>query len=197
VVLTGLSLSVLAAVRAASPGLMPSPGQWLRHPHPYIVEHYRLIIRTLVLEVGLASGLALIAAHVLLPRTWRGTQARPHNTISVVLHETATEPSAPFVQLRTCHGTLFSGLVAAHDHSGPRADRQIALRPPLAVQRPGDESPHPIPPGWQRVVLPVADVAEMHVAFVRVGQEPEPVGQQTERQGKFGRRRRDDAPVSP
>lgn len=171
VVLTGVSIAVLASVRAVAPGLMPSAGQWLGAPHSYVTAHYRLIARTLVLEVGLASCMALIAARGLLPRQWRCSQSRPHSTISVVLHETATEPSSvPFVQLRTVQGTLFTGIVASHDASGPRNDRQIALRPPLSVHRPGADTASSL--RWPRLVLPVADIAEMHVTYVREEGEP-------------------------
>jgi hypothetical protein len=46
VVLSGIAVAALAAIRTWQPHLMPDPGRWLRDGRGYVDDHYRLIGRT-------------------------------------------------------------------------------------------------------------------------------------------------------
>src|SRR4051794_36503051 len=59
--LTTAALAAVAIVRAVEPAWIADPGVWLRQGNEYFVAHYRLVLRTAIIVVGLACSLALLA----------------------------------------------------------------------------------------------------------------------------------------
>lgn len=179
--LTGLALAALGAIRAATPSFMPDPELLIREGSEYAAEHYALIARALAIGLFLSCGLAWVAYRVGPAR--QASTSRPHDALWTVFHE-STGPNrtptggwaplrlknaagdgatVPIVEIRMRDDVCYRGQVAAVDPGGARADRMIALACPITMDRGNKRTTIDRP--WQRLILPLEDVAEMHVAF--------------------------------
>ncbi len=164
VLFTGVSLAVMAVVRASVPGWMPDPGRLLGDRSTYLEDHYRLVARTLLVGVMLSCLFAVLVYRA-IPSSTRHSRTSPHDVLWAMFHGSTDSPAVPVVQLRMADGTCLMGVVAAQDQSGPRGDRLLALAPPLSRQRPGEEAVEKVRSPWVRIIVPMASIEEMHVAF--------------------------------
>lgn len=165
IVFSGIAIAALAWLRATHAALMPNPGAFIRLPSAYFAAHYRLVFRTLLLEVIVASAVAVLVSEVRGIRL-RGRRSRPHDALWTVLHETTKTPAVPIVELRMKDDTVFRGELAAIDPAGAVADRFLALAPPIDLRAsPLVEAERLSPTRWPRVVLRVDQVLEMYVFF--------------------------------
>jgi hypothetical protein len=173
VLFTALALGILALGRVFVPSWLPAPRSLLHDPSGYIVDHYRLVLRALIAHVGIASLLAFLVGVARYRR--RTERQRPFDVVWTIFHET-TPRSRPFLDVLTTDGVWFKGPLSEFDVAGPVADRFIAMRAPIRMRRKGQTQASVLPEGWERTIIPLDRVAELHVAFAPPEQEPEAVG---------------------
>src|SRR5215211_6127592 len=73
---SGFAFALLAIVRTINPPWMPDPSRLLKPGDSYAKDHYRLILRTLVLQGALALTAASVW-HILLAKKQGGSTIRP------------------------------------------------------------------------------------------------------------------------
>jgi len=172
---TLVSLGILALVRSIVPGWMPDPGAWLRHGSRYADRHYRLVVRTLAIEVGLAC-LAALAAYQLVAR-FGGPAGKMHRR-SVwfqVLRAARPKDMVPWVHVHLSDKTDIWGYVAYYSPEESLADREIALQGPgLAVQRLGEPAPV-VMNNWASLTVAHRDILYIKVLYKDEARPPAPV----------------------
>lgn len=131
---------------------------------------YRLVARTVVAELALA-GLVAYGMYRLGPRHWREGTSTPHDALFIALRRTAPEGSVPYVRLLTDEEITYEGLVTAYDTTGDLGERSIALSKPIRRHSAGGTTQIGAP--WERIVLPLSRVTEMHIAYA-FENEPKP-----------------------
>jgi hypothetical protein len=126
--------------------------------------HYRLLARTVVLEVGVACLLAVVGALVGPGRSRRGRE-RPFPVTWAVFRESTSRVVVANVILRAADGTTYQGDVSNFESTGPLADRQIALARPITVTRGKTGKQIHVDHPWDRLVLTLDKIDEMYVSF--------------------------------
>lgn len=119
--------------------------------------------RTVVAELALA-GMVAYGMYRLGPSHWREGTSAPHDALFIALRRTAPDSSVPYVRLLTNEGITYEGPVTAYDTTGDLAERSIALGKPIRRHSAGATTRIDAP--WERVVLPLSRVAEMHIAYM-------------------------------
>lgn len=98
------------------------------------------------------SGICVLAvAIVVIGRRRRRRAAEPR-------HEEAVTPAGSIVLARTHDGTQYQGALV--EDAGAGDDRYLVLSGPIVFRRAGGE-PESMPPAWDRLAVPRADVAEV------------------------------------
>lgn len=166
---------------------MPDLREWLHHSKHYPRDHYRLIVRTLVIEVALACAFA-IALHGVITRAegnpnhplrkaggWfgsalghdKGPRSYPTSVWRQALASACPPDHAPGVSLALRDGRIVSGFVAFYTNTGDDDDRDIALHHPITVQWPRTE-PVPLPPGsLDLLIIPAREIVWLTVSYHR------------------------------
>ncbi len=189
VVLSGAAILILAILRAIFPSLLADPGAWLRDGDPYVDEEYARIAWTVGAELALACLLAWLplrwprlldflrylepapsksgAFNVAEPVVWSvlfGTAAgEPESTTEPAKLETR-------VLARHVDGFFYNGKFLAIDYARPRDEAFLALQRPIYIQRPGAAASEPMPRFYDRVILPLGELADVWI----VREEPPP-----------------------
>lgn len=164
---------------------MPDLRTLLHHPKAYPRNHYRLIIRTVVIQVALACVFA-IAVHGVITRAESnenhplrkigarlgralGHDKGPRSYNSSVwrraMAEACPPDHAPEVSLALRDGRIMSGFVAFYTNTGDDDGRDIALQHPMTVQWPNAE-PVTLPAAdLDVIVIPAREIVWMTVAY--------------------------------
>jgi len=170
------------------PTLIVDIGELIRNQKPYIAVHYSLLIWTVVVQVGLALALVVLAHNV---PTWlaklpsRVTSRMPNwlcaSTTGVMtldgiwfdLFRRSVPPGkAPWVHLRLTDGTHIKGYVALYTTASKPENREIAVKKP---DKSGDmrlTDPTMAPPNqilrrqWDYIVVRGDEISYMRVAYV-------------------------------
>lgn len=148
---------------------MPDVGKLIATPGDYFMLKYRLVARTLLIEVATACLIAV--AVYAIPRANRVPRSSSQDALWHVFHSSSggtKKATMPIVELRTTSGKVYKGTVVARDQTGPTDERMLVLARPYRVQR-ADGSMQRADAHWERVVLPLSTVEEMYVAFVPRG----------------------------
>lgn len=161
-IISTLSVSILVAIRWARPEWMPDPDRLFSGTGDYVVRHYRLILRTLLLEGGIALVIAA-GFHWVQARRLRA-RLRPVSTWTKVFREECPPGCRPHVQVRLANGMTYIGQVGHFAADLETADREIVLVPPLYVKRPEGQLKD-MPFEWQRIVLSGASVESLVVQY--------------------------------
>lgn len=191
VVFSGVAVALLGLVRAwVWPHSMPDVRLWLQDPSHYITTRYRLVARTIALEVALATVLAAFADRSLNYAQRNSVLWRIRRLGEHVLRHDPTRTVSPFpvlwtvfslgeagseraASVRTRNGDVFTGKVAAYATGDSDQDRDIALRAPVEVLRArGDRTVLDEP--WRVVVVPGAEITELAVTFLKPASAAQP-----------------------
>lgn len=142
---------------------MPDPDRLFSGTgHLYVARHYRLILRTLLLEGGIA--LAMAPGFHWLRAARARARLRPVSTWTKVFREECPPGSLPYAQIRLANGMTYIGQVGHFTADLETADREIVLVPPPYVKKP-DGQFKDMPSEWQRVVLSGASVEGLIVQY--------------------------------
>jgi len=161
---TALGLVFLAIARTIWPASMPDPGQLLLHRTAYVDAHYRLILRTILVEVAVAM-LAVCLLHLYLGRK---TPARIRRTSAwgEVFGREVPSGWEAHVRIRLDDGSVWMGAVAGFTADLNTEGREIVLAPPFYSRVSGNKI-EPVPDVWRRVVIRGDDIKTLAVRYVR------------------------------
>lgn len=161
-IISVISFSILAVVRSVRPAWMPNPGQLFADTGGYVAGHYRLILRTLLIEGGIALGIAGGLQWMRLRRV--RARLRPISTWTKVLREECPRGFLPHAQVRLSNDMTYIGRVGYFTADLETSDRELVLVPPLYVKRP-DGDMRDMGPDWQRIVISGESVQSMVVQY--------------------------------
>jgi hypothetical protein len=189
ILLAGLGISavtvtgmVLAAL--AWPPLMPDFAAWLAHPsgpNGYLVHAHATVARAVAIEVLVACGIAWLANRLSVRPTLK---RRPEQSryvrglpLNLVLADEVPLGMVAYISARLEDGTRLSGYshLWSADANTATSDSHLVLRGPALLVKPKDKLFIDIG-DWDRVVVPLADVAYLQVAY-----RPAAAGEQTPR----------------
>jgi hypothetical protein len=165
VVCTGAAIAILAALRTAQPNWVLDYGAWVRTGDYYLHRSYADIATTAALEVVIACTLALVLCAVFAMGR-RGERTDADGSVLLGLarrdktHARPQPGSQPMVVARTHDGTLYQGTFCAIDSTADVEHPVLALGAPIVFQRPGQPRAA-MPSAWDRLAVPLGDVAEM------------------------------------
>jgi Family of unknown function (DUF6338) len=161
-IVSTISFSILVAIRWAHPAWMPDPNRLFTGKGDYVTGHYRLILRTLLIEGGIAL---VIAGGFQWARTRRvRARLRPVSTWTKVFREECPRGFLPYVQVRLANGMTYVGRVGYFTADLETSDRELVLVPPLYVKRPDSQLKN-MASEWQRVVLSGESVEGLVVQY--------------------------------
>jgi hypothetical protein len=189
-IFTALSVGVLALVRKFWPGLIVDTGELIRNQKGYIAVHYSLLIWTVVVQVGLAL-LLVVLAHCIpgwlakLPSPWTKWMpnwlcARTRGVMSSdgiwfdVFRRKAPPGTAPWVHLRLTDGTHIRGYVAFYTAATKPENREIAVEKPKddGDMRLVDPSLNPanqiLRRRWNYIVVGGDQITYMRVQYLKI-----------------------------
>ncbi len=160
---------VLVVVGRWIPTLLPDVRSWLRNSRNYLPDHFGVVSRFLLLELGVALLLAVLADLALGVR--RRSTIRPLSAWYRVFRAELPHGGQPFVRVRVDDGTEYCGVLAAYSPDYALADRELVLASPLTLRRPDEPSPTPLAdPPWKRVVIRGPAVQDLWVAYIPADQ---------------------------
>jgi hypothetical protein len=159
---TVVALAILAAVGAATSGLLPDPKGLLDPDGVYLADHWPTVIGALAAESVLAHG-AVLLAHWLLVRR-NGATIRPVSAWTALFRRDLPAGHRPYVRLRLTGGIVYTGSVLSFTSDLPLADRELVLGPPL-FSKMGDGTLSALPPGYRRVLIRGAMIETMAVQY--------------------------------
>lgn len=171
---TVVAVSILAAIRARWPWLMPDAGRWLRDPKTYVPDHYRLVAGFFLAELVLACALALGFEKV-LGRKQQATIRLVPVWYVVFRRELPTDKKKsfqPFARVRLTDDTEYSGFVASAVYDDDVAKRELALEPPMFRRIPGGLKAHPLSGDWKRIVIRGTEIRDLWVMYREVDRPP-------------------------
>lgn len=159
----GVAVAVLAVVRLVHPAWMPDSRRLLEPQGSYARDHYRLILRTLVLQ----GSLALTAAwlwHLLLARRQGGATIRQVSAWTQAFKRDCPKGHDAYARVRLQGGVIYSGLVANFSSDLEVDGRELILAPPMASKT-GENPLTAVPGQYQRVVIRGSAVEVMSVEY--------------------------------
>lgn len=160
---SGMSLLLLALVRAVLPSLMPDPRLWLETGSEYVKSNYQFVARFLAAEVLLAIALALLADLALRHRN--GATIRAGSVWYRVFRASKPSGTYPFVRVQLKNQVIYRGRVGEYATDPSLGDRELVLVPPISVKMPGKPAA-PLSSGWQKVVIPASAIEVLRVSYV-------------------------------
>jgi Family of unknown function (DUF6338) len=174
VVCTGGAVLVVAVVRGLWAGAMPDPRLWIHEGSRYFEHHYRLIGRTLFVELGVACLLAW-APHRwdeqfrkitrwFLPATSKPRMSQDPVLYGVTRGELRPGDGELGIVARLQDGTIYSGMFGGLDFGYDRDASFLALQGEIARSLQGQKGPVPMKPGRHgRLVISLAEIRELWV----------------------------------
>ncbi len=171
VVCTTIATAVLAIARARRPRWLLDPGRWVRDGSKYFESDYPLIARTLVIEIVLASCVALGLYWFFVRRPWRASRSDPNPVLWSITGGLGSAPASRpntelFALARTRAGDIYQGYVVAVDLDPSRSLAMLALQTPIKFKRANDP-PDEMTKEWDRLAIPLSDVQELWLQWVR------------------------------
>jgi hypothetical protein len=94
-----------------------------------------------------------------------GTGVERFNVWRTLLREYQPPGADTKVTLLKTDGTMITGLLAGYDSSGSGSERDIALRSPIEVLRPGWTNAEELASGWRCLIVSARDIAEVYVTW--------------------------------
>ncbi len=112
--------------------------------------------------VVVVAGICVLAVAIVVIGRRRRRAAEPR-------HEAPVAPPGSIVLARTHDGTQYQGALV--EDTGAGDDRYLLLSGPILFRRAGGE-PESMPPAWDRLAVPRADVAEVWTRSTAVAAPP-------------------------
>lgn len=149
----------------------------------YWRSHAGVVVTTVVLELTIATTLALLVHRSLNHPEKRGFAGRTVRLVAKWLRHGAGEQVERFPVWRTLFrdlrprgadtkltvlkkdGTLVTGLLAAYSPGGSGDDREIAIRQPIEIFRPGYVTPRGLDPGWKVMLISAVEISEIFLTW--------------------------------
>lgn len=157
-----IAVAILALLRAWHPAWMPDPGQVFKATPGYDSTHSRLIVRTLLIEAGIAFVLVWLT-HCILVAISRGASIRPISAWTRTMRHEVPEGSEPAAWVRMNDGHEWMGLVFAFSADLETSGRELVLGQPLYSN--GGAGFARVDSSWQRVVLDGGSVQSLTVQY--------------------------------
>jgi hypothetical protein len=162
-IFTLLSLSVLSIVRARRPAWMPDPGLWLEQGHRYAIANYRLIARTLLLEIFIACTFALLVERLFLLGA-RGDIV-PGSIWFHMLRRKRPSGAKPWLHVRLKDETEFWGYLGAYSTEDKIENREITLiGPKHAMKTKGSNTPTFLTE-WAGVAISAEQISFLRITY--------------------------------
>jgi hypothetical protein len=191
---SGFAFAVLVILRYVHPAWLPDPRRLLEPRSSYPRDHYRLLLRTLVLQASLALA-AVWVWHIFLANkpwhslfankqgeaevrpvsAWRKVVSKARQVFSKatirrvsawtqVLRRDCPKGQEAYVRVRLANGVVYSGLVADFTPDLEVDGRELVLAQPMASKT-GDNPMTPVPRQYERVVIRGGAVEVMSVEY--------------------------------
>jgi Family of unknown function (DUF6338) len=148
---SGFAVAVLVVVRTVKPDWMPDPRKLLQHGN-YISKEYRLLTRTLVIEVAIALA-ASGFTHCLLSRRGGRASIRQISAWTQVFKKDKPPGHDAYVRVRLSGGAVYYGAVANFTSGLDTAGRELVLGPSLYAKAEPDSELSLLPRVVQRIVI--------------------------------------------
>jgi len=160
---SGFAFALLAIVRTVHPAWMPDPKRLLDPHGSYARDHYRLILRALVLQESLALTAAW-AWHIFLARRQGGATIRQVSAWTQVFKRDCPKGHDAYVRVRLDGGVIYSGLVANFSSDLEVDGRELILAQPMA-SRTGENPMTSVPGQYQRVAIRGSAIEVMSIEY--------------------------------
>jgi hypothetical protein len=165
---SAVALCLLAIIRAAFPSWIPDPRLLLSEWPGYAVGHYRLILRTCLIQVAFEAGLVLLFNGWLAGNT--ASQIKRQSAWMILLRQRPNLNA--IVRVRLKDGDSWEGTVTDFTPDLALDGRELTLGRPLRY-RPKPGSPFmPVDEDWRRVVLSGSDISTLVVRYTLEGVAP-------------------------
>ena len=161
-VFTGVGVGVVALLRTTWAPSMPDPGMWLRHSTAYVHGHYRLVLRALLIEIGVAFAAVWLVHRALCRRS--PARIRRTSAWGEVFRKELPEGWEARARLRLEDGSVWIGTVAGFTADLATEGREIVLAPPLYSRHQEAEITE-VPEPWRRVVVKGDDIRSVAVSY--------------------------------
>jgi hypothetical protein len=172
-----LPFGVLVLLRTVEPGWMPDPRRLLGSSRTYVPDQYRLILRALLIQAGLALLLAFLS-HLWLARQHGATVQRINasmarqlggkirriNGWSRVFDQDCPIGDAPYVRVRLKSGYVYTGFVGQFSPDFDLDSRELVLLPPL-YSKPPEGKLTVMPTHQQRVIFRGSEIDMISVEY--------------------------------
>jgi hypothetical protein len=160
---TAIGVLAVGIIRTVHAPWMPDPKLLLIRGHSYVIAHYGAILWAMVTEASVALACAA-ALHLILSSRKEGPPLRSVSSWTTVLREECPTGRVPYVRIRQTDGNVLMGHVGQYSADLDQDDREIVLVPPLFA-KPVNGELQPLPPEWQRVVVPGSAVTALTVEY--------------------------------
>jgi hypothetical protein len=159
---SGVALAILVLVGVFRPHWMPQPAGLLFDQKNYLPEHYRIVLRTLLMQLVVSLILVHLAGWV----KYRKSKAQLFvvSTWTRVFREETPKNCVPFVQVRLANEMTYLGEVGHFTANLDTSERELVLVPPLFVKTPGGKLVD-MPKEWERIVLSGDTISSLIVQY--------------------------------
>ncbi len=159
---TGLSLAILAGVRARYPSLLPDPGAWLRLGFGYVRAKYRLVVAFFLAETILALILALLFDGALRLRKSEAAIDPSASGWTSAMRRDIPKESDRIVRVELHDQTEYAGMLRSFSADLALQDRELVLEAPLLRKR-AEEAEFGEIAHAKRLVIPARDIRALWV----------------------------------
>ncbi|BAL87814.1 hypothetical protein AMIS_25940 [Actinoplanes missouriensis 431] len=175
------TLVLLGIIRTLTPAVLADPRRMWTVPH-YVANHLWLTGWTITLFLIVSATLSALcfavtptsglAGRVFPESAWVAVFGRlPQRLID---NGTTVSPGHRIVtqlQVELLDGSAYVGVRDAYSADAALADRELVLAPPLQV-RPTEGDWTALDPGWQRIIIPAAQIRNILVRFAELPSQP-------------------------
>lgn len=162
----------LIEVRLAVPTTLASIPDLLRSDITYTTTHFRLILKTLLLQIALSVLLAIIFSDL-------------RSTGTNVIHETdawhavgellVKSGQTAWASVRLKNGSEVTGYYFGASTELDPSKRELLLRAPLSFRADNEKPALSLDTAWQLMTIPGSEIAHIATAYVSNGKKPLPV----------------------
>jgi hypothetical protein len=168
---TIMALLGLVAIRQVAGTNLADPGEWVRQGNTYVQYNLGLVATTLLLELALALGLAVVV-------DWLFRQSVPGQIVSgsiwyQLFRRRCPKGATPWVHLRLKDETEIWGYVGDYTPDRKLENRELTLFGPKLKYQPKDKDAQPLTPSWSSVSVRGDEISWMKVTYVADDSPPD------------------------
>lgn len=169
VVYSGAAILPIALIAAIEPRSVVDLSAWVRDGDAYVADHIHIVGWTLILELALASLLAIAASDLGAHSPVR--LMHDGNLWHALTQTWAGRGVETYLDVRMKDGTSIVGRWVGHTNEPDPLKREVALSD-VSVRHPGQIDLAALGKGWKFIVLSGSEVA--HIAGYYHGRRPDP-----------------------